>query len=54
MKNRTVGGQQSVLLALDTESGKLIESREPQYCGGFTREIDEVGCMRPNVKFRVC
>lgn len=27
MKSRTVGGQQSVLLALDTESGKLIESR---------------------------
>lgn len=27
MKDRTVGGQQSVLLALDTESGKLIESR---------------------------
>lgn len=27
MKNRTVIGQQSVLLALDTESGKLIESR---------------------------
>lgn len=28
MKNRKVGGQQSVLLALDTESGKLIESRD--------------------------
>lgn len=28
MKNRTVGGQQSVLLALDTESGKLIESHD--------------------------
>lgn len=28
MKNRTIGGQQSVLLALDTESGKLIESRD--------------------------
>lgn len=27
MKDRVIGGQQSVLLALDTESGKLIESR---------------------------
>lgn len=27
MKNKEVGGQQSVLLALDTENGNLIESR---------------------------